>query len=64
MQNSCLDCPRLYYTGFHELKWCSDQHNSFATMNDSNWGNCPLALPIIASDFTYATKSRLHELAS
>jgi S-ribosylhomocysteine lyase LuxS involved in autoinducer biosynthesis len=27
------------YTGFCKSKWCSNNHNSFATINDPKWGN-------------------------
>jgi hypothetical protein len=43
-----------------------DHHNSFATIDDPNWGHHPTALPVIASDFKFATRSgrRVHKLAS
>ncbi len=46
------------YTGFRKSEWCSDYHDSFATIDNPNWGDQPAALPVIASNFTFTTKSR------
>jgi hypothetical protein len=48
--------------GFQRLEWCSDHHNSFTTIGDPNWGNHPMALPVIASNFTLSAASgcRVH----
>jgi hypothetical protein len=45
------------YTSFRKSEWCSDNHNSFATINDPNWGDRPDALPIITEDFSFASVS-------
>jgi hypothetical protein len=54
------------YTGFQKLEWCSKHHDSFTTIDDPNWGNHPTVLPIIVSDFHFATDSGccIHDLAS
>ena len=45
------------YNWFQKLEWCSDHHDSFATIDDPTWGNHPTALPVIASDFRLSTES-------
>ena len=45
------------YTEFRKPEWCSDNHNSFATIDDPHWGHRLTALPVIASDFTFNTES-------
>ena len=54
------------YTGFCKSEWCSDHHKTFNTIDDPNWGNCPMALPIIADDFGFSTEKgqHIHDLAS
>lgn len=54
------------YTGFRKSEWCSDHHDSFATINDPQWGHRPSTLSVIASDFAFTTISgrRLHETES
>jgi hypothetical protein len=44
-------------TGFQKFEWCSDHHDSFAPIDDPNWGHRPTTLAIIASDFGFTTKS-------
>jgi hypothetical protein len=48
------------YTGFRKSEWCSDNHNSYTTIGDPNWGDRPNALPIIAEDFSFASATRHH----
>jgi hypothetical protein len=43
------------YTGFQKSEWCSDNHKLYTTINDTNWGDRPNALPIIAEDFSFAS---------
>ena len=54
------------YTGFQKLEWCSDHHDSFDTIDDPNWGDRPMSLPFITSDFSFATESgrRIQDPAS
>ena len=54
------------YTGFHKSEWCSDNNDSFTTINDPNWGNCPNMLSIVARDFSFssATGCRIHDIAA
>jgi hypothetical protein len=54
------------YMGFQKSELCSDHHDSFATIDDPNWGNRPTALPAIASDFTFSATSgrQVHNPAS
>jgi len=54
------------YTGFQKSEWCLDHHDSFATIDDPNWGHRPTALPVITSDFKFNTESgrRVHDPAS
>jgi len=35
------------YTGFRKSEWCSDHHDSFATIDNPHWGHRPSALPVI-----------------
>ena len=51
------------YTGFRKSEWCSDHHDTFATIADPNWGDRPTALPVIIKDFTFssATGCRTHD---
>ena len=53
------------YTGFRKSEWCNDHHESFATINDPNWGDRQPALPIIAEDFSFSTATgrRVHDVA-
>ena len=46
------------YTGFWKLEWCSNHHDSFDTINDPNWGDRQMMLPVITCNFSCATKSR------
>ena len=57
-----LDC----YIGFHKSEWCTDNHDSFATIDDPNWGNQPNALPIITVDFSFSSTTRrcTHNIAA
>jgi hypothetical protein len=52
------------YTGFQKSEWCSDNHDIYATINDSNWGDRPNALPIIVEDFSFtsATGRCVHDV--
>jgi hypothetical protein len=43
------------YTSFHKSEWCSNHHDSFATIDNCNWGNRPTALPIIGEDFSFSS---------
>jgi len=54
------------YTGFQKSKWCSNHHDTFAAIDDPNWGHRPKALPIIASDFKFNAESehQVHNPAS
>jgi len=53
------------YTGFQKLEWCLDHHDTFATINDPNWGDRSKALPVITGDFGFAADSgcRIQDLA-
>jgi len=56
--NAAVDWITLgCYTGFCKSEWCSDNPDSFTTIDDPNWGSRPTALPIIASDFAFTTES-------
>jgi hypothetical protein len=52
------------YTGFRKSEWCSDNHDTYATINDPNWGDRPNALPTIVEDFSFATATgrRIHDV--
>ena len=52
------------YTGFRKSEWCSDNHDTFATIDDPNWGDRPNALPIIAEDFSFSSETgrRVHDV--
>jgi hypothetical protein len=54
------------YMGFRKSEWCSDHHDSFATIDNPNWGNRQTALPVIASNFIFSAKSgrQVHNPAS
>ena len=54
------------YTGFRKSEWCSDHQDSFDTINDPNWGDHTMALPVIAKDFGSSTKTshRIRDLTS
>jgi hypothetical protein len=54
------------YTGFHKSEWCSDHHNSFATIYDPNWGDHPMSLPIVAEDFSFSSAAghSIHNLTT
>jgi hypothetical protein len=54
------------YTGFRKSEWCLDHHDTFAIIDDPNWGDCPTPLPVVASDFRFTTESRrcVHDLTS
>jgi hypothetical protein len=45
------------YTGFHKSEWCSNHHDSFATINDPNWGYRPMTLQVIVEDFTFSSST-------
>jgi hypothetical protein len=48
------------YTSFRKSEWCSYNHDIYATIDDSNWGDGPNALPIISEDFSFASISGQH----
>jgi hypothetical protein len=50
--------------GFWKSERCSDNHNTFAIINDPNWGDHHNALPIITKDFSFssATSCRMHDI--
>jgi hypothetical protein len=52
------------YTGFRKSEWCSDNQDTYATIDDPNWGDHPNALPTIVEDFTFATATsrRVHDV--
>ena len=52
------------YTGFRKSEWCSDNQDTYATIDDPNWGDRPNALPTIVEDFTFATATgrRIHDV--
>jgi hypothetical protein len=52
------------YTGFRKSEWCSNNHDLYSTINDPNWGDRPITLPIIAEDFSFtsATGRRAHDI--
>jgi hypothetical protein len=43
------------YTSFCKSMQCSDNHKSFATIDDPNWGDLPNVLPIITEDFIFSS---------
>jgi hypothetical protein len=53
------------YTDFRKSEWCSNHSDSFAWIDDPNWGNRPTALPVIVDDFTFSstTGRQVHDLA-
>jgi hypothetical protein len=52
------------YTGFRKSEWCSDNHDTYATIDDPNWGDHPNALSTIVEDFSFATATgrRIHNV--
>jgi hypothetical protein len=55
-----------WYTSFCKSEWCSGNQDSFATIDDPNWGDQPNALPIITEDFSFssATGRRVHDITA
>ena len=47
-------------TGFRKSEWCSDHQDTFATIDNPNWGDRPRTLSIIAGDFRFSTITGRH----
>jgi hypothetical protein len=52
------------YTGFRKSEWCSNNQDTYTTIDDPNWGDHPNALSTIVEDFSFATAtgSRIHDV--
>jgi hypothetical protein len=54
------------YTGFRNSEWGPNHQDSFNTISDPNWGDCPMALPVITEDFGFSTETsqRIRDLVT
>ena len=41
------------YTGLRKSEWCSDHAHEYAKLKDTEWGDNPNAIHLIAEDFTF-----------